>query len=439
MSDGHRRVLVVGSGGREHALALRLLESPQVGDVIVAPGNAGSARPATPREDGKVLRNAEADALAVARRERPDLVVVGPEAPLCAGLADELSEAGLTVYGPSREAARLEGSKAFLKSFAVECGIDTASYRIVSSESELDDAFSAFEAVPVVKADGLCAGKGVIVTDDRSAALSAAREMLSGRAFGEAGRRVVLEERLSGPEVSLHAICDGRRGWLLPLVQDHKRIGDGDTGPNTGGMGTYGPVALPSPSLASHFRDRVLEPVLEGMAKRGAPFRGTLFANLMLVPGRGPMLLEINARFGDPETQVLTNVVQEDWYEVLLSAARGALTPRDDLLSGLDQHALCVILAAPGYPESPRVGDPIEGLDDVARRPGVTAYHAGTRAVGDRVLTAGGRVLGITAVGDTLERAHQMAYEAADAVRFEGKQMRRDIGARAPGIQPSAG
>lgn len=421
-----RRVLVIGKGAREHALADRLLLSESVGEVIVAPGNAGTRAPPPGARD-KRLSNAEGSPLDIARSLRPDLVVVGPEAPLCEGIADELTAAGCLVYGPTRAAAQLEGSKAFLKDFAVQHGVNTARHVTVRSEAELERALAAFAQPPVVKADGLCAGKGVVVAESHEEARLAAAEMLCGRAFGASGRTVVLEERLRGTEVSAHAICDGERALLLPFVQDHKRLRDGDAGPNTGGMGTYGPVAMPDPRLAAYIETQIVERVLRGMARAGTPFRGTMFAGLMLVPGGDPALIEINVRFGDPETQILTSVLDGDFCELLMAAARGALDPRPPVSLAADRHGLCVILAAPGYPAEPRLGGAIQGLDAAAAIEGVRVYHAGTLARAGQTVTAGGRVLAVTGVGPTLEVAHERAYRAADAIHFDGKQLRRDI------------
>ncbi len=431
MTSGTRRVLVVGKGGREHALAERLLESESVSEVVVTPGNAGTDAASRSGAGGKRLYNAEGSPLELALKLRPDLVVVGPEAPLCAGLVDQLTDAGQLAYGPTRAAARLEGSKAFLKEFAVRHGINTARHHTVRSEAELLRAIADFPAPPVVKADGLCAGKGVVVAESHAEAIAAGREMLSGRAFGAAGRTVVLEERLYGAEVSAHAICDGTRALLLPFVQDHKRLGEHDTGPNTGGMGTYGPVAMPDPRLAAYIQASIVDKVLAGMAAAGAPFRGTLFANLMLVPNGDPALIEINVRFGDPETQVLTNILEGDFCELLICAARGDLDSAAPVALARHKSALCVVLAAPGYPAEPRLGEPISGLADAASVEGVRVYHAGTARAAAQTLTAGGRVLAVTGVGRDLGEAHRRAYGAVALIRFEGKQLRRDIAASA--------
>ena len=421
------RVLVVGSGGREHALAVRLLESPSVGSVVVLPGNAGTEGEVL----GKPLRRASGDPLEVARREAVDLVVIGPEAPLVAGLADQLRAAGFLVFGPSRRAAELEGSKAFMKEFAARHGIPTARHAVVRSEAELDAALATFAAPPVVKADGLCAGKGVVVAEDFDEARQAAARMLSGAAFGDAGKIVVLEERIAGAEASMHALCDGQRFVLLPAAQDHKRIADGDRGPNTGGMGTYAPAPLVTPELAARVEKEIFEPALRGMASEGNPYVGALFAGLMITPQGDPLLLEFNVRFGDPETQVLMLTTKGDFGLALEAAARGELDPR--ALSASGEHAVCVVLAAAGYPEAPRTGDAITGLAEAGAEPGVTVFHAGTARSVDAVVTSGGRVLGVTAKGATLRDAHARAYAGVELLRFAGAQYRRDIAHRALG------
>lgn len=423
-----RKVVIVGSGGREHALALRLLESPSVEEVIGCPGNAGLLRPPADLAH-KRLRVAAGAPEEVARREGADLVVIGPEVPLCGGLADRVRAEGIACFGPSQAAARLEGSKAFMKELCRRHGIRVARDVIVRAPDEIDRALATFEAPPVVKADGLCAGKGVVVALSMQEARDAARDMLSGRAFGAAGATVVLEERIEGAEVSVHALCDGRRAWMLPPAQDHKRIGEGDTGPNTGGMGTYAPAPLVDDSLAQRIRREILEPLVEGMAAEGTPFNGTLFAGLMITPSGEPVTLEFNVRFGDPETQVLTLITEGDFGEALAAAARGELSP--DMLRATDRHALCVVLAAAGYPAAPRLDDPIEGIEAAEALEGVRVFHAGTRLHEGRLVTAGGRVLGVAARADSLKSARNRAYEACDRIRFDGKQLRRDIGHRA--------
>jgi len=410
MSRG-RKVVVVGSGGREHALAQALLESPSVHEVVVTPGNAGTHGPAA--IFGKSLRNAKGRAFDVAIAEKPDLVVIGPEQPLCDGLTDALSAQDILVFGPTSRASRLEGSKAYMKAFAEKIGLTTARYRIVTDVDELPRAVAQFSEPPVIKADGLCGGKGVILVDSHDHALEAARDMLSGQAFGEAGRKVVLEERLQGQEVSIHAICDGNRGFVLPAAQDHKRIFDGDRGPNTGGMGSYAPAPLVNADLLRRIEQEIIGKVLEGMrAEAGVP-----------------QVLEFNVRFGDPETQVLMNVIKGDFCELLVSAARGNLDTGAVELSEI--HSLCVVLAAAGYPAEPRKGDVLLGLSEATARPSVRVYHAGTQLDGGRVVTAGGRVLGVTGFAPTLQRAANFAYSAVECIHFEGRQFRTDIGHRA--------
>ncbi len=426
-----RKVLIVGSGGREHALALRLLDSPSVGEVIVAPGNAGTL--AAPVGSSKKLSSSKDDPLTIAKRENVDLVVVGPEGPLCDGLVDQLTREGVLTYGPSKLAAELEGSKAFMKSFAARHGIPTARHVVLragATPAQLEAQVRSFDVPPVVKADGLCAGKGVVVAETHEEALIAAGEMLSGQRFGAAGGTVVLEERLVGNEASIHAICDGERFVLLPAAQDHKRIFDGDKGPNTGGMGTYAPAPVATPKVLEQFEREVMLPVLRGMAAEGRPFKGTLFAGIMVTPDEQVRVIEFNVRFGDPETQVLMATLQGDLAEVLTAAAQGRLDTAG--FSPPTAHAVCIVLAAQGYPDTPRRGDAISGLDEAGSLPGVAVIHAGTALGGSgNVVTAGGRVLGVTASGATLAEAHRRAYAAVRRIRFAGMQYRRDIAARA--------
>lgn len=418
--------MVVGSGGREHALALRLLESPSVGEVIGCPGNAGmSGEPIS----GKVMRSVTGAPEDVAAREKVDLVIVGPEVPLVEGLADRIRALDIPCFGPSRAAARLEGSKAMMKGFCKRHGIRAARDVIVESVDQLEAALAQFPDPPVVKADGLCAGKGVVVSETMEEARAAALGMLRGESFGEAGATVVLEERLLGSEASIHAICDGNRAIVLPTAQDHKRIFEGDQGPNTGGMGTYAPAPVVDAGMLKQIERDVIHRVVRGMKQDGTPFIGALFAGLMISPRGEPVVLEFNVRFGDPETQVLMQVLEGDFGEALFQAARGEL--QDGVLSPSSEHALCVVLAAENYPGTPTKGDVITGIDRAAQVDGVQVYHAGTQVDGENLVTAGGRVLGVSAKGPDLKTARDRAYAAVDEIQFRGKQIRRDIGYRA--------
>jgi phosphoribosylamine--glycine ligase len=427
-SASGRVVLVVGGGGREHALAKRLARSPSVGRVLVAPGNAGTEEVAKNVELPPEGPTAPA-LLQICEQEAVDLVVVGPEAPLVAGVCDGLRRRGVPTFGPSEAAARLEGSKAFMKRFASQQGIPTSPFEVFHDADRAARFIRSSSRPLVVKADGLCAGKGVVVAQDADEAERAARSMLSGEAFGAAGSTIVVEERVAGIEASVHAICDGTRYVLLPAVQDHKRIGEGDRGPNTGGMGAYGPTPLVTPELEQRIAVQAIEPVLRGLTELGIPFTGALFAGLMISPEGIPTVLEYNVRFGDPETEVLMELLDGDFGKALAGAAASRLDPRS--LERSPRHAIAVVLAAEGYPVKPRTGDAIEGLQDAARIAGVSVLHAGTRREGARVVTAGGRVLVITAAGDTLRAARDAAYEGVGAIRFRGMQVRGDIASRA--------
>lgn len=368
--------------------------------------------------------------VALAKAESIDLVVVGPEAPLCDGLVDALEGAGIKAFGPSRSAARLEGSKAFLKQLARSVGIPTADFDVVTSYEEAESVIRRRGAPIVVKADGLCAGKGVVVAATVEEALSAARAMLVEKVFGAAGETVVIEACLSGVEASVLAITDAERLLVLPVARDHKRIFDGDRGPNTGGMGVIAPVAEFSKELIARIEAEVLKPTLDGMRAMGAPFRGVLFAGLMITPEGTPMLLEHNVRFGDPECEALMALLEGDVGELLASAADGRLDISAVRVS--EDHATVVVMAASGYPEKPRTGDRITGIEEAEKVPSVVVHHAGTALSDGALVTAGGRVLAVTATGVTADEARQRAYAAAAEIRFDGAQYRRDIGIAQP-------
>jgi phosphoribosylamine---glycine ligase len=411
-------VLVLGAGGREHALAWKLAQSPKLTRLLVAPGNPGTAAVA---ENVAIRADDPVQVVALSRERRVDLVVVGPEAPLVAGVSDALAAAGVPVFGPRARAAQLEGSKAFAKEVMEAAGVPTASHRTFTDPAAAEAHARAAGAI-VVKADGLAAGKGVVVARDADEAVAAVRAMT---ALGAAGRTLVLEELLEGEEVSLIALCDGERYVLCPLAQDHKRALDGDRGPNTGGMGAYAPAPFLSGAALAAAGEQTIAPVLRYMAAAGVSYRGALYAGLMLTAG-GPRVLEYNCRFGDPEAQVLMMQLDEDLLPVLDACARGQLAQRS--LRSKSGASVGVVLAAEGYPGTPRAGDPIEGLD-VGGDPLV--FQAGTRREGEQVVTSGGRVLTVCARGDSLKAAQAGAYAAASHVRFRGMHFRRDIAARA--------
>jgi phosphoribosylamine---glycine ligase len=418
------RVLLVGGGGREHALAWKLHESPGL-RLWAAPGNPGIAEVAT-------LAAVKADDVGgicdLATRHDVDLTVVGPEAPLCAGLVDALAARGLGALGPTRDASALEGSKAFAKEFMARHAVPTGRFAVFDSVAAADRYVDASEGPLVVKADGLCAGKGVVVCDERAEAHAAVRRMLGEHEFGAAGARVVIEERLRGREASLMALSDGERVVLLASAEDHKAAYDGDRGPNTGGMGAYSPSPLCTPEVTRHVLKSVLLPTVRGMAREGRPFRGVLYAGLMLTEECGPMVLEFNCRFGDPETQVVMLRFDEDPARWLSGAAAGRLPagePRWD-----PRVAVSVVLTSPGYPGAYPQGAPISGLAEAAALPNVVVFHAGTRSTDAGLVTAGGRVLNVCALGADLAAARTRAYEAVARISFEGMHFRRDIAAR---------
>ncbi len=423
-----KRVLVVGAGAREHALARKVVASG--GLVLLAPGNAGTA---------EVGRNCDVRADDVAgivelsARERVDLVVVGPEAPLTLGLVDRLAEQGIVAFGPTQAAARLEGSKAFMKRFLGRHGIPTARFEVFDDIGRAREHVRRKGAPIVIKADGLAAGKGVVVAASVEEAEDALTRMMERREFGEAGRTVIVEEVLSGAEASFHVVCDGDRFVTLAAAQDHKRVHDGDRGPNTGGMGAYAPAPLVTREVHGKVLDRIIVPTLAAMKREGAPFRGVLFAGLMIDAGE-PRVLEYNVRFGDPEATVVLPLYDGDFLELLEGAARGHL-PREiadgSTLPGADVgSALSVVMAAEGYPTAPRKGDVIEGLG-APLEPGAFVLHAGTARQPDgSIVTAGGRVLTVGARAPTLVDAAAAAYRAVSGIRFRGEHHRTDIGGR---------
>lgn len=421
-------VLVIGGGGREHAIAWKLASSPRVARVYVAPGNAGTAR-----EPGvtNVAITAIADLVAFARKEGVGLTIVGPEAPLAAGVVDAFREAGLAIVGPTRAAAQLEASKDYAKAFMARHGIPTAAYRTFTDAGEAKAYVASRGAPIVVKADGLAAGKGVVVAATVAEATAAIDAMLVGHSMGDAGARVVVEDFLAGEEASFIVLVDGRTVLPLASSQDHKRLGDGDAGPNTGGMGAYSPAPVVTPAMHARIMREVIVPTVEGMAADGIPYSGFLYAGVMIDTAGTPRVLEFNCRLGDPETQPIMARLRSDLADLAEHAARGTL---DRVEAEWDRRAaLGVVLAAAGYPESPRRGDAITGLDriDEARHPDVAVFHAGTALEGGQVVTNGGRVLCVTALGDSVKQAQRAAYAAIAEIRFDGMQYRTDIGHRA--------
>jgi phosphoribosylamine--glycine ligase len=417
-------VLILGAGAREHALALAAAKSPRLGRLFVAPGNPGCAAVAT---IAAIDIRDHAAVVGFCRKNAVDLIVVGPEAPLVSGIADDLATAGIVCFGPSRAAARLEGSKGFTKDFCREFGIPTADYRRFRDRTAALDYVRRMGAPIVVKADGLAAGKGVVVAMSLYEAEAAVDALFDG-AFGEAGAEVVVEEFLRGEEISFFALSDGVRATPFGSAQDHKRVGDGDTGPNTGGMGAYSPPSLMTPALSEHVMREIVSPTVAGMAARGTPFRGVLFAGLM-IGDDGPKLIEFNVRFGDPEAEVILARLHDDLLEYLWGAATGALPELAPQFT--EDAALAVVMATRGYPGPVQKGSRIGGLGEASFLPGVSILHAATRSDGDAILADGGRVLAVAAIGRDLAQARERAYAAVDCVVWPDGFCRRDIGARA--------
>ncbi len=418
------KVLVIGSGGREHALVWKIAQSPRVEKVYCAPGNAGIAEEAecVPCDVKSVDSMVE-----VALRVKADLTVVGPEVPLSCGVVDEFNRRGMSIFGPTQGAAQLESSKSFAKEFMRRHRIPTPHYAVCTTAQEIKDALPHFSTPIVVKADGLAAGKGVVIAKTKEEAATVANEMLSGKMLGSAGSRVVLEEFVQGEELSFLVMCDGERVAPLVGAQDHKRVGDNDTGPNTGGMGAYSTADIVDKQMSDWLIAHIAKPVVAGMAEDGNPYKGILYCGLMMT-AKGPSVLEFNCRFGDPETQPILMRLESDIVEAFEASIEGRTSDGDFKWS--NDSTVCVVLASGGYPGSYESGKRIAGLDEAAKVPGVKVFHAGTTRQGDNVLTAGGRVLGVTARGVNLDDARARAYEAAVKIHFDGVHFRKDIGAK---------
>ncbi len=424
---GFMKILLIGQGGREHALAWKLKQSPLVTHLFCAPGNAGTALEAT---NVNISAMDFAGLLKFAKKEQIDLTVVGPEVPLVAGIVDEFIKAGLKVFGPTKKAAELEGSKKFAKELMRKAAVPTADFRVFTNTAEAISYVDEREIERfVVKADGLAAGKGVVVCSSKDETRDAIKRMLINKEFGAAGARIVIEERLEGQEASLLAIVDGHTIIPLEAAQDHKAAFDGDTGPNTGGMGSYCPTPVLTPELIDTAVEKILIPVVHELRKDGRSFRGCLYAGLMIT-NNGPKVLEFNVRFGDPETQAVLMRLKSDLAAILMAAAEGKL---DDIeaLEWDPRPSVCVVMAAEGYPGDYAKDLPIRGLEDAAQLPDAKVFHAGTKLVDGQVLTDGGRVLGVTALGDTVSEAKLHAYQAVKCIRWDGAWCRKDISDKA--------
>ena len=419
------KVLVIGSGGREHALIWKLCQSPRVSKVYCAPGNGGIADEAEclPAD----VKNLDS-LLALAHQVRPDLTVIGPELPLQLGVVDELTRRGFRVFGPTKAAARLESSKSFAKEFLQRHRIPTAHYAICNSVDDIHKALPHFHTPLVIKADGLAAGKGVVICKSKEETTTVASEMLSGKMLGEAGTRVVVEECLQGEELSFLVVSDGERVAPLVAAQDHKRVGDGDTGPNTGGMGAYSTQNIVDEQMRNWLVQHIARPVVAGMKAEGAEYKGVLYSGLMMT-ARGPMVLEFNCRFGDPETQPIVMRMESDLAEALEASIEGRVSEGDFRWSS--DASVCVVMASGGYPGTFDVGKKITGLEEASKIEGVKVFHAGTTRHDGGYFTAGGRVLGVTARAADLKTAVERAYDGVSMIKFEGAHYRKDIAARA--------
>lgn len=418
------KILVIGNGGREHALVWKIAQDASRPELYCAPGNAGTAAIATNLPIGAE----EVPALvAWAKEHRPDLVVVGPEAPLCLGVTDALEAEGIKVFGPCEAAARLEGSKAFSKEVMEAAGVPTARFRVYTDSETAIEELDTFGFPVVIKADGLAAGKGVVIAQTQAEAEAAIRDMLDGGRFGAAGAEIVVEEFLDGEEASVFALCDGEHVVLLPAAQDHKRVFDHDEGPNTGGMGAYTPAPIATYDVMRFTKESIVLPVLRELKSRGIVYKGVLFCGLM-IGRKGVNVLEFNCRFGDPETEVVVPSIASDIVPILMACAEGTL--RDELVALRTEAAATVVMASPGYPGSYPKGAEITGLDAAAQT-GCLVFHAGTALKEGRVVTSGGRVLTVTAFGKDLREAVTQAYEGVQKIRFDGAHYRHDIAAKA--------
>ncbi len=424
------KVLILGSGGREHALAWAVKRSEKVTEVVCAPGNGGIAQIA--RCVPVDLKDVQA-MVRLAETEQPGLIIVGPELPLSLGVVDALQEGGFRVFGPSRAAAMLETSKSFAKRFLQRHKIPTANYAVCTTPAELEKAVEFFHAPIVVKADGLHAGKGVIICQSRHAAVLAAKGLFSGELLGATEKQVIFEEFLEGDEISFLCLSDGKHLAPLAPAQDHKRIGEGDTGPNTGGMGVYSTDEMLEPGMTDWILHHIAQPTLRGMAEEDIPFSGVLYIGLMMTP-RGPQVLEFNARFGDPETQAILLRLESDLVEALEACIDGRLA--DTELRWTPGASACVVASSAGYPGNYQTGFPISGLEEAARVPGVQVFHSGSSLAEGQVVTAGGRVLGVTAAAPSLQEALARAYQAMEEIHFDGIYFRHDIGHRALRSKP---
>lgn len=427
------KILVIGSGGREHALVWKLAQSPRVSQLWCAPGNAGIAgeilaNECAPVECVDIAADNVHDLLAFAKEKKPDLTVVGPDNPLALGVVDFFQNSGLRIWGPNQKAARFESSKVFSQNFMAAHGIPTARAASFTDPKEAKDFADSLHGKCAVKADGLALGKGVLICHSMVDALLAIEDLLVNQKFGQASRQIVIQELLEGVEISLHALCDGRTARLFPTAQDHKRIGENDTGLNTGGMGAYSPTPFLTETEMAGVERKILGPWLEGCRKEGIDFCGILYPGVMLTKD-GPKVLEFNARFGDPETQAYLMRLENDLTEVLEACVERRLDKIQ--LRWRPEAAVCVVMAAEGYPGAYLKGKPIHGLLEASRLPETKIFHAGTTRAGKQIVTSGGRVLGITALGEGLAKARDRAYEAVAKIEFDGAQFRRDIAAKA--------